>query len=164
MTRSRLSDWIPALTVLSAVILESIYLPWSAWSVLRPDLTLVTLFYWRLYRPDLCRIITPFMAGWMVDILSALPPGVNATSKILLVLMVGMFATRLRTTYFLVLVPVLMFFSLAEQSMQWGLLSLERTLEPNWEIMVGKALATGLLAPLAVALLIRIHTAWLEVR
>ncbi|MBF0153387.1 MAG: rod shape-determining protein MreD [Magnetococcales bacterium] len=162
MIGALLAPWMPATTLLMAVALQELALPWPGWHLFRPNLVLICLFYWRLYRPDRCGPGLAFASGLAVDSLTTLPLGTSAITQILAVLAVGRFGNRLRASDFLLLIPVLGLMSLLEQLLQMGMLSLFQYPGTRWLHLSGRALATSLVAAPLVAALIWVHRQWLE--
>ncbi len=162
MISTLLIPWVPALTIWFALVLQELALPFAAWSVLRPDLVVICLFYWRLYRPDLCGPVLAFSVGLLLDMLTATPLGLNAFSKVVLVLVVGHYAMRLRAAAFIYHLPVILLLVAMEMVIQLAFFSL------LWEgaffaaLFVGRPVATMLVMPAVVFLLIHIHKSWLE--
>ncbi|MBF0609846.1 MAG: rod shape-determining protein MreD [Magnetococcales bacterium] len=150
------------MTMLLAMVIQELSLPWAAWSVLRPDLLAIVMFYWRLYRPDRCTLWLVFLVGLLEDVMTHSPPGFNAFTNMIFILVVGRFGTRLRASDFLFLLTVLMALLAMEKMVQWSLMALQRQLLVHWPLFLGQPLATLLLAPLVTALLIRIHQSWME--
>ncbi|MEO5367029.1 MAG: rod shape-determining protein MreD [Magnetococcus sp. WYHC-3] len=159
---SLLIPWLPALSAFLAVILQELALPWQAWIIFRPDFLLVSLFYWRLYRPDRLGFMLAFASGLFVDLLSQAPVGLNALSKTLLLYAIDRFAPRLRSGDFLIILPAVLLLAGLDQLMQLGLVLLFHDLPPRWELLFGRPLGTMLLAPLWIAALIHVHQNWLE--
>ena len=62
-----------ALTLLTVLPLQVPYL-----NVAGPVWTMMSVYYWALYRPDLMPTVAVFLAGLMLDALSGAPLGVNA--------------------------------------------------------------------------------------
>ncbi|MBF0184526.1 MAG: rod shape-determining protein MreD [Magnetococcales bacterium] len=162
MFPSLLIAWLPALTLLLAVTLQEMFIPLEAWSVLRPDLLLISLSYWRLYRPDLCTIPLVFVIGLLVDLLSGSQLGLNAFSKLILLLLIGRFGRRLRTLSFLHVLFGILLLAILDASLHWLIMSLIKGYEAHWPLLLGRPLATFLIAPLWVSLLIYLHHGWLE--
>lgn len=150
------------MTALLAAALQEVALPWQAWAVLRPDLALVCLFYWRLYRPDRCGAGVAFLVGLLIDLQTGVPIGLNAMSKIIIILLVGMFGQRLRTTDYLLLLPIIFLMVLLEEFLQLGIMVFIQGVGVRWTLFAGKPVATLLLAPALTLLLIHLHRAWLE--
>ncbi|MBF0283249.1 MAG: rod shape-determining protein MreD [Magnetococcales bacterium] len=159
---SFLTPWLPALTVFLAAAVQELAAPWPGWGILRPDLVSICLFYWRLYRPDRCGAPLAFAGGLSLDILSGLPLGMNAFSKILLVLLTGTVRRRLRSADFFLLLPVLLLLIGLEEWVQWGVAMLLQGDHARWPMLVGRPIATVLAAPLVVAGLIGLHRRFLE--
>ncbi|MBF0588144.1 MAG: rod shape-determining protein MreD [Magnetococcales bacterium] len=164
MLAALLISWIPALTVWLALAIQELALPWQTWSFFRPDLVMIALFYWRLFRPDRCGFGVAFSAGLVLDLLSGGLPGLNALTKIGTLLLVDAYGQRLRTVDFVLLPLVLIVLLLLESLIQWGLLGLLSVPTPHWPMILGKPAATALLTPLVAAMLIHIHRNWLEAR
>jgi rod shape-determining protein MreD len=161
---SLLIPWVPAITVWFAIILQEVALPFGAWSVLRPDLVLIALFYWRLYHPDLCGPILAFLAGLLLDTLCGTPLGLNAFSKVVIVLLVGHFGMRLRAAEFYHLLPIIWLLVFLDQGIQLLFFSLLRGSAFYMPLFIGRPVATMLMMPVVVFLLIQIHKSWLEYR
>lgn len=162
MILSPLAPWIPALSLAIALVTQELSLPLTAWSVLRPDLVAIGLFYWRLYRPDRCNLLLSFAIGLLEDVVSHTPLGFNAFTKTLFILVVGRFGTRLRASDYIFLLPVLLTLLAMEKFVQWGLMAMLKRSDVSWPLFFGSPLATILIAPLVTTLLIRIHQTWME--
>ncbi len=162
MFASLLIAWIPALTLLLAIAIQESFIPLAAWSVLRPDMVLISLSYWRLYRPDLCTIPLVFAVGLLVDLLSGAQLGLNAFSKLILLLLIGRFGRRLRSMSFLHVLFGILLLSLLDATLQWFIMSVLKGYEAHWPLLLGRPLATILITPLWASLLIYIHHGWLE--
>ncbi|MBF0340929.1 MAG: rod shape-determining protein MreD [Magnetococcales bacterium] len=164
MMVSLLIPWLPALTIFMAAVVQEMALPFPAWAVFRPDLVLICLFYWRLYRADRCGPVLALLAGLLVDVVSGAPLGLNAISDILLVLLVGRFGRLIRSVdfhYLLFVVPILVCLT---EGMQVALASLKWGLAVRWHLLAGRPVATMLIAPTVIYLLVLIHQTWLEER
>lgn len=161
MTFSLFIRWLPLFTILMAGILESLALPFPAWGAFRPDLVLICLFYWSLYRGDRVGAGSAFSGGLMIDVLSAGPLGANAFTKMVLVLFIRGQGRRLRNLDYIYHPPLLALFSFLELELQWGLLAMVGE-AAHGPLFIGKPIATLLAAPLVTAGLIFIHRQWLE--
>ncbi|MEO5339435.1 MAG: rod shape-determining protein MreD [Magnetococcus sp. MYC-9] len=162
MITSLIIAWIPLLTLVLAACVQELLIPLEAWSVFRPDLVLVGLFYWRLHRPDRCTIPLVFCIGILVDTLSGTSLGLNTFSKTLLVLLIDRFGRRLRTLGFVHLLAGLLMAALLDAAIQMLLMSLLQGLHVRWPLLLGRPIATLLVAPLWFSMLIYIHHWWLE--
>ncbi|MBF0123977.1 MAG: rod shape-determining protein MreD [Magnetococcales bacterium] len=162
MTLSMVRSWMPAGTIFLAVVLQNIALPWYFWSVFRPDLLIICLVYWRLYRPDLCGPTLAFLSGIANDVLSGMLLGMSAATQLLTIMVVGHFGTRLRAADFLFLPPLLALLVGLEESLHWVFMSLFQSVPVLWPLFLGRLLATALVAPIVVRLLIRWHRLWLD--
>lgn len=162
MMVSLLISGLPAMTIFMAAVLQEMALPFHAWSVLRPDLVLICLFYWRLYRTDRCGPILALLAGLLVDVISGAPLGLNAISNILLILVIGRLGRLIRSIDFTYLIFVVPIFVLLAEGIQLGLAMLKWGMAVRWQLLMGRPVATMLLAPLVIHLLVMIHRTWLE--
>ena len=162
MIVSLIIPWMPALTLLLAMTIQELALPIQAWTVFRPDIVLVGLFYWRLYRPDRCTIQLAFAMGILIDIISGVPLGLNAFSKTLMIILVGRYSQRLRTMDFIHLLPAILMIALLDKGVQLLLMGLLQGFHVRWSLLLGQPMATVLVAPLCFSLLIYVHYWWLE--
>lgn len=153
---------MPALTLILAVIIQELAVPMQAWSDLRPDIVLVGLFYWRLYRPDRCSIPLAFSIGILIDVVSGVPVGLNAFSKTLVIVLISQFSQRLRSMTFVSLLPGVLFLAFLDAGVQLLLMGLIQGFYIRWPLFLGRPVATLLVAPLCFALLIHIHHWWLD--
>jgi rod shape-determining protein MreD len=69
---------LPVAIALAAVILGTtpLYLP--GYGAVAPDLALMAVFYWAIYRPDLFPAAVAFAVGLVQDALTGTPVGLNA--------------------------------------------------------------------------------------
>ncbi|MBF0438194.1 MAG: rod shape-determining protein MreD [Magnetococcales bacterium] len=162
MMLSLLIPWLPALTIFVAAVVQEMALPFPAWSVFRPDLVLICLFYWRLYRADRCGPVLALLAGLLVDVMSGSPVGLHAVSNIVFILVTGHFGRLLRSVDFVYLLFVLLFFTCLAEGIQLMLALLKWGPYVRWMVLAGRPVATLLIAPLVVYLLVLVHQAWLE--
>ncbi|MBF0110101.1 MAG: rod shape-determining protein MreD [Magnetococcales bacterium] len=164
MILSLVTTLLPGISIFMAMVLQETAIPIASWSVLRPDLVVICLFYWRMYRPDLCGPVLAFMTGLMLDILSTTPVGLNALSKIILVLLIGRYAKMFRALDFILLLPVMAIFVLIDEAIQLAWIMIMSGLSFRLDILIGRPLATIVVMPLVVRLLIVLHRSWLEAR
>ncbi|MBF0191395.1 MAG: rod shape-determining protein MreD [Magnetococcales bacterium] len=162
MMVSLLIPWLPAMTIFMAAVVQEMALPFAAWSVFRPDLVLIGLFYWRLYRPDRCGPILALLSGLLVDVVSGAPLGLNAVSNIILVLLIGRFGRLIRSIDFFYLLFVLLFFVCLAEGIQLALAAMKWGSAARWPLLTGRPVATVLIAPMVIHLLVTIHQSWLE--
>lgn len=162
MIASLIIAWIPALTLILAMTIQESVIPLEAWSVFRPDLVLIGLFYWRLYRPDRCTVSLAFLIGLLVDTISGAALGLNAFSKTLIILLISRFGQRLRSMGFFHMLFGIVIVSLLDAAIQLLLIGLLQGFYVRWPLLLGRPVATLLIAPLWFSLLIYIHHWWLE--
>lgn len=162
MIVSLLIPWLPALTVFLAAVVQEVALPFSAWSVFRPDLVLISLFYWRLYRQDRCGPILALLVGLLVDLLSGSHLGLHGVSYIVLVLVTGHFARVCRSVDFYYVLFIILFLTCLIEGLQLTLATLMWGSGVRWLLLAGRPVATLLIAPMVVYGLIVVHQTWLE--
>ncbi|NGZ04734.1 MAG: rod shape-determining protein MreD [Magnetococcales bacterium] len=162
MMPSMLMPWLPALTIFVAAVVQEMALPMAAWAVFRPDLVLICLFYWRLYRADRCGPILALLSGLLVDVISGSPLGLNAVSNILLVLIISHFGRLIRSIDFVYLLFVLLLLVSLAEAIQWSLVMVKWGSAVRWSLLIGRPIATVLIAPMVIHLLVTIHQTWLE--
>lgn len=162
MIVSLIIPWMPALTLFLAVAVQELTVPVQAWSVFRPDIVLICLFYWRLYRPDRCTVSLTFAIGILIDAVSGVPLGLNAFSKTLMVVLISRFSQRLRAMDFVHLLPAVCLLALLDEGVQLVLMGLLQGFFVRWPVLLGRPIATLLVMPLCFSLLIYVHHWWLE--
>jgi rod shape-determining protein MreD len=66
-----------ATTLLATVIsIQPVHIP--GYAALTPAFTLMAVYHWTIYRPDLLRPLALFLVGVIQDLLAGVPPGVTA--------------------------------------------------------------------------------------
>lgn len=77
---SNIKKFLPFLwsVVLLLIAYVPIHLPLSQY--LRPDVGMICVYFWALYRQDLFGAVSAFILGFVADSLSAVPIGVNCFS------------------------------------------------------------------------------------
>ncbi len=68
----------PALTTLLIMLISMVPLRLQDFGTITPVVALMGIFYWSVYRPDLMGPITATLLGFMQDVLSGAPLGLNA--------------------------------------------------------------------------------------
>ena len=162
MIPSLLVPWVPALTVMLAVAIQNLAFPAQFWTMFRPDVVLLCLFYWRLYRPDRCGPGLAFFSGIATDILSGVAIGLHAFTQIIVILLTGRFGNRLRSADFLFILPLLALLVCMEEGIHWLIMNLFQHMPIYWPLFFGRILATILIAPPVMRFLIHVHRVWLE--
>lgn len=148
---------LPLLSVLAAIILDA--LPWPWMSPVSPGvgLTLMTIYYWTLHRPDLFTPATLFVLGLVTDAAAGLPLGLNG------MIWLGLYLAILKGRHMIADHPFLMLwagFALAISGSAmcgWIILSL---LQLTWiapGMVVTHILLGVALFPLVALALIRLH-------
>lgn len=164
MIISSLIALLPGLSIFFAIVLQETAIPSASWGVFRPDLVIICLFYWRIYRPDLCGPLLAFVTGLCLDILSTTPMGLNAFSKTMLILITGRYGKVFRALDFILLLPIIAIFVIMDEFFHLVWIVMANGFSFRWDILIGRPLATMLITPLVVRLLIFVHRSWLEAR
>lgn len=91
--------------LLSLLLVFCTYIPscFSFSHIIRPDVGMICVFYWVLYRPDLFNMFTVFFLGLASDITSSIPLGTNAIAYL------AMYVTVTNVSSFFVNKPFLTF-------------------------------------------------------
>lgn len=69
---------VPHLLLLALLMLNVVALPLLPAGVVKPQFVLMAVYYWAIYRPTLLPPSFCFAIGLLMDMLSGMPPGVNA--------------------------------------------------------------------------------------
>lgn len=161
---SSLNTLLPWVSIFFAMVVQETAIPSASWGILRPDLVIICLFYWRMYRPDLCGPILAFSTGLLLDMITTTPMGLNALSKTVLVLLIGRYGKVFRALDFIILLPVIAIFVIIDETIQLLWIVTTSGYNFRWDILIGRPLATMIVMPLMVRMLIFLHRSWLEAR
>lgn len=74
----------PLLLILFFMILEVIPYNIAGYTGIKPELILIAIFYWSVHKPSLMSPLLSFLLGLTLDMISALPLGVNALTFVLI--------------------------------------------------------------------------------
>ncbi|MBM3510857.1 MAG: rod shape-determining protein MreD [Alphaproteobacteria bacterium] len=69
---------VPAATILLVLLLSLVPLNLPYFSQVAPAVTLIAVFYWTIYRPDLLPPVTVFVLGALQDLVVGTPLGMSA--------------------------------------------------------------------------------------
>lgn len=69
---------VPHLLLLALLLLNVVALPLLPTGAVKPQFVLMAVYYWAIYRPTLLPPSFCFMIGLLMDVLSGMPPGINA--------------------------------------------------------------------------------------
>lgn len=150
-----------AVTVM-LVLVGMIRIPVPAYAPVAPNLTLISVYYWTIHRPDLMRPGVAFLIGLLQDLLIGGPLGVNA-----LMLVVAQWAVMNQRRVFLASTFVLLWIGFAmvmigAAFLQWLAFStLNATILPLKPALF-QGLLTVAMFPALGWLLIRVHRAFLN--
>jgi rod shape-determining protein MreD len=74
---------LPIVTTLMAVIISIQPAPIPGYAAVAPAFTLMAVYHWTIYRPKLLPPLSVFLIGVTQDLLTGMPPGVNALVMLL---------------------------------------------------------------------------------
>ena len=96
-------DYVPiAITVFFTILSATpLYLP--SYGMIAANLTLMAIYYWAVYRPDLLSPLAAFCIGMIYDFLVGTPPGVNALVCLFVRTLIGSRVGALRGKSFITL-------------------------------------------------------------
>jgi len=89
-------ELLPLITTLGLLLLSLTPTHVPGWAGVAPVLTMMAVYYWAIYRPDLLSPLVAFAIGVLQDVLAGTPLGVNA-----LVLLLIQGATASQRRFFL---------------------------------------------------------------
>ncbi len=69
---------VPHLILMALLLLSVVSLPFLPTGAVKPQFVLMAVYYWAVYRPTLQPPVFCFFLGLLIDILSGMPPGINA--------------------------------------------------------------------------------------
>ena len=69
---------VPQVLLLVLLLLNLMALPLPYAGMVKPALVMMAVYYWAIYRPTLVPPWLCFMTGLLMDIISGMPPGLNA--------------------------------------------------------------------------------------
>jgi rod shape-determining protein MreD len=132
-------------------------LPLSSLDVVKPQLVIMGIYYWAIYRPTLVPPSFCFVIGLLLDLLSGMPPGMNALIFVLIQWIVRDQRRFLMGQPYVTIWAVFGLVAMASALMQWGLYGL---VNMNWPapapVLLG-VLVSMLLFPLVTLLLVLTH-------
>jgi rod shape-determining protein MreD len=79
---------LPLICTLSVVLLSALPLRLPMAAMVAPSLTLIAVYYWTIYRPDLLNGFFILVLGLLQDLLTGAPPGVTSLVLLLAYLVV----------------------------------------------------------------------------
>lgn len=96
---SQSTYWPIPLTLLLAIILQSISSPWGDISftpMYRPDWLLLALIYWAIAVPQKVSVGSAWLSGLVLDLITAAPLGKHSVSLVVITLLAQMLYKQLR--------------------------------------------------------------------
>ncbi|HEY0835091.1 MAG TPA: rod shape-determining protein MreD [Azospirillum sp.] len=132
-----------------------------AYTAVAPSLTLMSVCYWTIHRPDLLLPSAVFALGLLQDLLSGAPLGLNA-----LVLVTAHWVVLTQRRFFLASTFPLMWFGFAiivfgAAILEWAVFSVLNTALLPFRSLLFQGLLTLALFPAFVWLFVRVHRAFL---
>ncbi len=127
-----------------------------------PPLTLISVFYWAIHRPDLLRPSVVFVLGVLQDLLTGLPVGLSA-----LVFVIAYWVVLTQRRFFLGNSFLLMWsgfamIAAAAAVIQWAVYSLSQVTLVGFKPAGFQALLAIAIFPLPAWVLMRLHRAFLS--
>lgn len=119
-----LSRLVPTLTVLLCVIVSVVPAHLPAFVVTTPYFTLMAVYFWTLYRPDLLPFPVVFAAGLLLDMLEGAPLGISSLVLLLAYAMVLSQREQLAMRRFTVVWVGFLAVAAGAAGVQWGVVSL----------------------------------------
>lgn len=148
---------VPHLLLLVLLLLNIVALPLLPTGAMKPQFVLMAVYYWAIYRPTLLPPLFCFIVGLLIDILSGMPPGVNA-----LIFVMTLWIVRDQRRYLMgqsygTIWAVFGLVSVIAVTIQWGMYGLTSMQWAPFIPVLGGALTTVFLFPFITLLLIVTH-------
>lgn len=132
-------------------------LPWSVMGAVKPQLVLVAIYYWAIYRPTLVPPYLCFAVGLMIDIISGLPLGLNAVVLTLVQLVVRNQRQFLMAQAYFTIWAVFVLVGFLALFLEWGMFGLAQMIWPPILPVMLSATTTVLLFPVVTFFLVLTH-------
>lgn len=129
--------------------------PLDLWRVtsVHPAFLLMAIYHWAVFRPQTLSPLGAFIAGFLLDLLTAAPPGLNAMTFVAAQWFARTQRRFLIGQSFVVVWLCFFLMSFAAGSLQWVVFALYHATLPPVRAVLTDALLTGLLYPAAASLL-----------
>lgn len=149
-------DQVPLMTIIVLVLMSvsPFYLPHYAGIAI--NLSLIGLFYWSVYKPELIHPFTAFLVGLFYDFLAGAPTGMFALIFVVSRGLLGIYSRRLVTTNFLILWSGFLLFVFGTSFAGWLASSLWYGALSDPVSIIFNSILTVALFPFGVVLLILI--------
>lgn len=132
-------------------------LPWSVTGTVKPQLVLIALYYWSIYRPTLVPPYLCFGLGLMIDIISGLPLGMNAVILTLVQWVVRDQRQFLMAQAYMTLWAIFALVCFCALFLAWGMFGLIESGWPSITPTVISGALSVLLFPVVTFFLVLIH-------
>lgn len=148
---------VPHLLLLALLLLSVTSLPFLPTGAVKPQFVLMAVYYWAIYRPTLLPPSYCFILGLLMDILTGMPPGINA-----LILVVTQWVVRDQRRFlmgepYVTIGAVFGLVAVLSIFIQWGLYGLTQLYWGDlWPVFSG-ALVSLFLFPFVTLLLVIVH-------
>ncbi len=124
----------PLVSTLALTLLSVLPMPLPGFSLITPALTVIAVYYWSMYRPELLPLVAVFLVGLVQDALTGTPLGV---SSLVLLLVQGVVVSQRRFFHgktflvewwgFMLVAPCVALANWALLSLYYGVLITPRT-------------------------------------
>jgi rod shape-determining protein MreD len=148
---------IPQLVLFFFLLIGLISWPVAGMSAIKPQLVLMVVYYWAIYRPTLVPPALCFCCGILIDMLSGAPIGTNAIILVALQWLVRDQRRFLMGQPYMTIWAVFCLVALAASLGQWSLSGLSLMRWPDIRPVLASAGVTTFLFPPVTMLLVSIH-------
>lgn len=148
---------VPLATTFIVTLLGVLPLPVPYYGLAAPSLTLIAIYYWTVFRPDLMPTLGLFVLGIVNDALAGAPLGVSAFVYLLVQLVILTQRRYLIGQPFWLLWGAFALLMPSAQLLHWGALSLLREAPLAPLATLSGSVLTVLAFPLLVWLLVRVQ-------
>lgn len=148
---------VPHLLLAILLLVNIVALPLLPTAAMKPQFVLMAIYYWAIYRPTLLPPVFCFVLGLIMDILSGMPPGVNALIFVMTQWIVRDQRRFMMGQPYSTIWAVFGLVSALAVMVQWGMYGL---VEMHWGPLLpvmGSALVSMFLFPFVTLLLILTH-------
>lgn len=155
-TIARLVIVYALLCVLFLLNLTAIPIPHAG--LIKPQLVLMAVYYWAIFRPTLIPTWLCFIVGLLLDILSGMPPGLQAFILVVAQSLVRDQRKFLMAQPYISLWAIFCIVAAMGATVQWGLFGLANDMQwPALMPVAASVLVTACLFPLVTMALIATH-------
>ena len=139
------------------VLMHFVSMPFLPAGVEKPYFVLMPLFYWSIYRPTLIPPFLCFFIGLAIDIMSGMPPGLNAFMLVLLQWLIKDQRKFLMAQSYGTIWIVFGVLCLGALTAQWAMFGLSHWSWPSFEPALKSTALTTLIFPFVTWVHIAVH-------